>query len=342
VRNRNLFLAALALAACSDPDQPSTGPGAPADAPEMAVAASNNWVSRTDMPGTVVSDFAMASVTNASGQSIVYVVGGRRADGIRMGSTKAYNASTNTWSSKADLPTAIHSTNGMGVIKGKLYISGGYGDNHGVRNTLYVYDPVTNQWTRKRDMPSCTYGGVSGVLNDQLYVLSGSDDPEACSYDSPVKAFYRYDPALDQWTSLPLPTERHYRGMAGVMGGKFYVVGGFDADQAGDTGTLEAFDPVTNQWTTKTPLAHPRWLAAGTAVSGKLYVIGGYGVKADGTTSAIPTNSIYDPATDTWTNRQAMPSARVGIGAARVAVNGQVRVEVAGGPRPGNNVAYIP
>jgi N-acetylneuraminic acid mutarotase len=342
VRYRNLLLALLSLAACSDPAEPTGGPQAPADAPDLALAASNTWVSRKDMPGTVVSDFAIGSVTNAAGQSIVYVVGGRRSDGIRMGSNKAYNASTDTWSSKADLPTAIHATNGMGVIKGKLYISGGYGDNHDGRNSLYVYDPATNQWTQKRDMPSTTYGGVSGVINDQLYVLSGCDDSEACIYGSPVKAFYKYDPTIDQWTSLPLPTERHLRGMAGVMGGKFYVVGGFDPDQAGETGTLEAFDPVANQWTTKTPLAHPRRLAAGTAVSGKLYVIGGYGVKSDGTTGAIPTNSIYDPATDTWTNKQAMPSARVGTGAARVAVNGQVRVEVAGGPRPGNNVAYIP
>jgi N-acetylneuraminic acid mutarotase len=342
VRYGLLLSAAMILGACTD-STTSPSAGSPAASPDLVVAASNTWVSRADMPGTVVSDFAAGSVTHASGQSIVYAVGGRRADGVRMGSNKAYNVATNTWSSKADLPTAIFRTNGIGVIQGKLYLSGGYGDNHDARNTLYVHDPTTNSWARKRDMPSNTYNGLSGVIEDKLYVLSNCTDDDACSIDpaDPDRFFYRYDPVTDQWASLPLPAQRHYWGMAAVIGKKFYVVGGLD-NNFDEGRTLEVYDPATNQWTTKTPLPRERFLGAGTAVGGKLYVISGYGKKADGTIALIPTTSIYDPATNSWTNQQAMPSARAGIPAVRVALNGQPRAEVIGGSRPGNNVAYIP
>jgi N-acetylneuraminic acid mutarotase len=59
------------------------------------------------------------------------------------------------------------------VIGGKIYVSGGRvsGDKRCLQ-TLFVYDPATNRWTRKQDMPNVAWGGVTGVLNDQLYVLT--------------------------------------------------------------------------------------------------------------------------------------------------------------------------
>jgi N-acetylneuraminic acid mutarotase len=80
-------------------------------------------------------------------------------------------------------------------------------------------------------------------------------------------------------------------------------------------------------------------MAAGVAAAGKLYVIGGLGETPDGTV-AVRTTSIYDPATDSWTNKAALPDPRNNIPAARVFLNGQPRIEVVGGRRPGNNLQY--
>jgi N-acetylneuraminic acid mutarotase len=327
---------AVLLTSCAEP----TGPSRLAS-PELAVT-SNTWIARADIPTTSRRWFAAASLSNAAGQSLVYIVAGLNSTGNRIGSNQVYNVASNSWSRKANLPTAIYATNGIGVIKGKLYLSGGYGANHDTRNELYMYDPNSDNWSAKASMPTWTYGGVSGVINDQLYVLTSCNDGDGCAPEAAKSVFYRYDPVTDLWTSLPLPTVGHELGMAGVIGQKFYVAGGRDGAFQGATRVLEVYDPVTNVWTTKAPMGNPRWGAAGTAVGGKLYVFGGEVDKADGSSSIVPTASVYNPSTNTWSTKTPMPSARHGIAAVRVALNDRPRAEVLGGERVGSNVAYIP
>ncbi len=71
-------------------------------------------------------------------------------------------------------------------------------------------------------------------------------------------------------------------------------------------------------------------------------MIGGYRRNVDGTITEVRTTSVYDPATNTWTNKAPMPIASASLAASRVVLNGKPRIEVVGGNRPGNNVAYIP
>ena len=66
---------------------------------------------------------------------------------------RAYNVSTNTWTSKANLPLPIRSNNGAVVLDGKIYLSGGFikrfNPNTGTYGletlkSLYVHEPATN------------------------------------------------------------------------------------------------------------------------------------------------------------------------------------------------------
>jgi N-acetylneuraminic acid mutarotase len=344
MRHLLLLGGVVALASCGEqvtqPDRPDA-----VAAPEFA-AAGNRWVRRANMPGNERWGLAAARVINAAGQSIVYAVAGHLRGGDRLGTNQAYNVSTDTWSSKADLPAALTRTNGMGVINGKLYLAGGEGGNHDFRKSLYVYNPATNSWARKKDMPSYGVDGVTGVINGKLYVLTGCADDDACDVGGadPLVALYRYNPATNLWTRLATPAHTHALGTGGVIGGKFYVVGGF-ANPGSFSRRLEVYDPATNAWTTKAPLNHERWQAAGTAAGGKLYLISGNGRTAEGFSEVVPTVSVYDPATNTWTNKAPIPTRRFDVAAAAVRLNpnGQVRVEVVGGAKPpGNNLAYIP
>jgi N-acetylneuraminic acid mutarotase len=122
--------------------------------------------------------------------------------------------------------------------------------------------------------------------------------------------------------------------MGGVIGGKLYVTG--------TTRQLDVYDPVTNRWTTKAPMPLPRWMAAGVHLGGKLYLIGGLQRNSDFDVTSVRTTSVYDPATNTWTTKAPLPNARHDISARRVVLNGQQRIELVGGRRPGNNLAYIP
>jgi N-acetylneuraminic acid mutarotase len=332
----------LAFAACGEnamePEPTKTLPSTP---PAFAVA-SNSWITRADLPSTERYWMATAAVNNAVGQSVLYVIGGKtsasdaESSGGSLSKVQAYNVATNTWSFKASLPKPLYWMNGAGVINGKIYVSGGVASYHNHRAELYMYNPAANTWSRKHDMPHPAWRGVTGVINNQLYVLPGCDQDETgnCLLLVPF-GFYRYNPATDRWTKLPTPPSRRINGIAGVIGGKFYVAGGSDGIHG--LTRVDVFDPATNRWTTRTPMPEFRTWAAGAALQAKLYVIGG--VDPGGFTRKT---SVYDPATDTWTDKALTPTARHAIAASRVVLNGQGRIELVGGTRPGNNVQYIP
>lgn len=83
-------------------------------------------------------------------------------------------------------------------------------------------------------------------------------------------------------------------------------------------GTLEAFDTESNTWTALAPMSTPRNHHSITAVDGKIYAIGGRvgSCYSNGWSSNVWMNEAYDIATNTWTTRAPMPTARSGTGIA--------------------------
>jgi N-acetylneuraminic acid mutarotase len=339
MRRTALALTALVLAACNETmTEPETAEVAAAT-PEFAVAA-NTWTTKADMPGTARRDLATATVTNAAGQSVLYAIGGQTSGGS-LGRVQAYNVATNSWTYRREMPIAVYNTNGAGVINGKIYVSGGVTRDKLFRRELHVYDPVTNTWTRKQDMPLTTWGGITGVINNQLYVLTCGERDADCYVDFAPLELYRYDPATDQWTFVGYSPEQVERPMGGTIGGKLYLTGA-NTVRSGGGARFTVYDPATNQWTSKAPLPRARWLGAAAALGAKLYVFGGFQLNSDGSITRVRTTSVYDPATDAWTNRAPMPTLRSGYSASRVVLNRQARIEVVGGSRPGNNLQYVP
>lgn len=329
-----LRLAALTLAAlvisCSDPATAPESSTAPASAPEFAVAA-DNWLRRAPLPSTERFEPALAVVPNAAGQSILYAIGGTTSTGASLSKVQAYNVATDTWTYKANVPVPLYLTNGAGVIKGKIYLSGGLTSYKAYVPYLWAYDPATNKWTRKHDMPNTTFDGVSGVINNKLYVLTKCDQEDCSAFSA--RAFYRYDPTTDRWSTLPLPPSTVGGRKAGVIGGKFYVTAGTN---------VGVYDPATNAWTAKTPTGQPgNSRGVGVAVAGKLYALTLSLPNSDGTVAAARLD-VYDPIANAWARRTSMPVGQRGYSATRVFLNGQPRIEVVGGLRANSNFQYIP
>jgi len=341
-----LALGTFWLAGCGDTAteppasaQPTTG------APALAVT-SNSWIIRNALPMTR-SGHAVATVTNAAGQSIVYVIGGS-ASGAPGTKVAAYNVATNRWTWPRPLPVPLAWSNGAGVINGKIYVSGGWPLLDNPSRALYMFNPAANTWTRKRDIPLITidgepqYGagsGVTGVINGKLYVVAGcSWGPEYLETCNPL--FFRYDPVTDRWTRLPSPynTITHPPYGGGVIGGKFYLTSSSYWDDA----QFSVYDPATNRWTTKPILGAVRIGAATAVLGGKLYVMGGWRWTADGHAETLDLTSVFNPTTNLWSQRAPLPSPRDGIAGTTVMLNGTPRIEVIGGPAPGNNLQYIP
>lgn len=321
-----------AAVACNDDTQPPTEPsaGAVTSAPALAIG-SNTWRKRADMPGARAF-FGVASLQNGVGQSLMYVIGGRGAEGP-LSRVQAYNVATNSWSTKASTISALFLPSAVGVIGGKIYVAGGTRDFFNRFNALIVYNPATNKWVHKRSMPIGNYAGVGGVIQDKLYVLAGGDT------DMPV--FFRYDPAKDLWAALPVPTQQHSFGVAGVIGNKLYVTGGNLA--FGDPGKLEVFDPATNAWTTKAHMPVSTERSAAAVVGGRMHVIGGFASNPDGSSRTVRSNFVYDPTLDRWVTRTSLPADAGAIGAAtKVFLNGGARIEMVSTPASGNNWQYTP
>lgn len=329
-----LALTGLAIISCNYSTAPNPAVEEVASGANLDAAVSNTWITRANMPSTErwAGTVAAAAVPNSAGQWVVYIIGGRSlASGATLGKVQAYNVATNTWSYKASAPAAFALSNGTGVINGKIYVSGGLvggGGRNRILKTLFRYDPATDTWTRKRDMPNTTAGGVTGVIKNQLYVLTDCD-AEECEHFEPA-AFYRYDPTTDQWTSLPLPPSELGWSIAGTIGGKFYVT---------DGSRVGVFDPATNGWTLKTPAGQVSSIAEGVALQAKLYALSVGLRNPDGT---LPTRiNVYDPATNAWTSRAPVNLKQVSA-MTRVQQDGSPRIEMVGGARPGNNLQYIP
>jgi N-acetylneuraminic acid mutarotase len=110
-----------------------------------------------------------------------------------------------------------------------------------------------------------------------------------------------------------------------VVDGKIYAIGG-----AGPVyealSTVEEYDPATDTWTTKSEMSTARQGLSTSVVNGKIYAIGG-GAGSSSSYARVETFSTveeYDPATDTWTRKSDMPTAR-GYHSANV-VDGRIYV----------------
>jgi N-acetylneuraminic acid mutarotase len=236
------------------------------------------------------------------------------------------------WIRLAPFPQATGELLGA-AIDGKLYASQGLLPGFKPAGLVYEYDPGGDAWTQKKPMPHPVHHAAVTVSNRKMYVFGGFDLPAAGPPGwNPVNDAWEYDPATDSWRSLPaIPTSRG-GGVAAVVGGKIYVIGGAgptpDASAPAirprqpqrSLSTVEEYDPATNKWRARAPMPTPCNHMGGEAVNGKIYIIGGrlsgaFIIGFPGNTNLV---QAYDPAADSWVTKTPMPTARSGLNTANL------------------------
>lgn len=180
------------------------------------------------------------------------------------------------WKMAAPIPRSIGELEAA-TVHGKIYVISGLDTapgpaTHTPTGYNWEYDPATDAWTAKKSMPVPAHHVMVEALGEKIYVFGGFTRPPNLVAWQPTSNSWEYDPATDTWKALaPMPTPRG-AGEAVEVGGKIYVIGGVRSTKPGDPGA-----PI-----------------------------------ALGSTDQIVVGTVeaYDPATNTWQTRSAMPTAR--------------------------------
>jgi len=154
-------------------------------------------------------------------------------------------------------------------------------------------------WARKADLPAervdSAATGTGGI-----FLLFGGLDPAM-----DTSTVFAYDPALDQWSSrASMPDVRYDLSAIGVNG-KSYILGGYGSLYGPDGGyyrSMYEYDPGTNAWTQRADMFVPLADFAVALLGGKVYTAGG-----SNWARALDYLDVYDPATNTWVGKTALP-----------------------------------
>lgn len=272
-------------------------------------------------------------IAGAAGQGFwdAFVTGGLRAQPMPVAAPPS-----GKWVRLAPLPQPTGELLAV-AVNGKLYASQGLLPGFKPAGLVYEYDPAADMWAQKKPMPHPVHHAAVTAASGKMYLFGGFDLPASGPPGwNPVNDTWEYDPATDAWQArAPMPTARG-AGVAAVVGGKCYVIGGAGPTPGASAptirprqpqrslATVEEYDPATNTWRTRAPMPTPCNHMGGEAVNGKIYVIGGrlsgaFIIGFPGNTNLV---QVYDPAADAWATGAPMPTSRSGLNTA--ALNGVI------------------
>jgi N-acetylneuraminic acid mutarotase len=256
--------------------------------------------------GSETKDFQSPLPLAEGPDGTIYV--GEHAAGRISALVPVPGGSAGSWTTKAPMPTGILDAGGA-ALGGKLYSVAGK-TSAGHLTTMRIYDPGSDSWSSGPSLPS-GYPGVENpavtTLNGKLYVFGGGTAP----FSGSVTNAAVFDPGTNSWTSIaPMPVARG-GPTAQALGGKIYVAGGLDPSGV-SLSSVSVYNPSTNTWSSAASMATARdnpGSAVLTDTDGqqKMYVFGGRTRGGNGTLNSVER---YDPTTNTWTARAAMPTGR--------------------------------
>ena len=205
--------------------------GAGTDVNEVYDPATDSWETKASMPSARLG--LQANIVNSK----IYLIGGYEwSNGTSVGvssRTEVYDPVTDTWTSKASIPTPV-SYSASAVVDNKIYVM--------TSNLNQIYDAESDSWSTGSPAPVsvvlASAGAAEGVFAaERIYVFGA--DADMPFYQLSVRGFttQSYDPKTNNWTiCASMPTGRFSTGIA-VLNDKLYVIGGY---------TLKGGDSVDN------------------------------------------------------------------------------------------------
>jgi N-acetylneuraminic acid mutarotase len=182
---------------------------------------------------------------------------------------------TNSWTARANIPTAVWEGAATATNNGKIYVLGGQSAD-GVSNLNQVYTIATNSWATVAPMPvgMMQHRAVTGN-NGKIYVFGGRTSTSGGLSD----LVQIYSPSSNSWSfgkSMPIPKNQF--GTFLNNDGRIYIIGG-KASYYNNSGpfyhTVEIYNPSANTWSVGPALIAPVGEMATVNSSGNGFLMGG-------------------------------------------------------------------
>ncbi len=153
----------------------------------VTLAQSYPWTPAAPYP-TPLARYAFAQV----GEDL-YVISGIGNSSAVLNSVRRYNATTNVWTSLADIPVGSQGPAGA-FFGGKIYVADGFGGG----NLLRIYDIATDSWAAGPARPGTidSFGSAAGAFNGNVYVVGGGSG-------GPSTRLSIYNIASNTWSAGP-------------------------------------------------------------------------------------------------------------------------------------------
>ncbi len=285
-------------------------------------AGAASWTQKSDMP-TPRWNHSAAVVDGK-----IYVIGGLTSEtsflnGKGLATVEEYDPTTDTWTRKADIPTARGYLAKLSpVVDGKIYIIGGA--NPAIAR-VDVYNPISDMWSRGADMPTPRELLATVAWDGKIYAFGGLS---TLSNLRALNTTEVYDPKTDTWVeATPMP-RGVWEQSADVVDGKIYLVGGASGMNA--ERILQVYDPQTDTWTNATPMSLSTRGFGATVICGNIYVVGGWFNSGQRPYSSV---WVHEAAANTWTETTSLPDFRAGL---TTSVVNEKIYAIGGTPRPHN------
>lgn len=286
---------ALLLAACGGGGGGSTGGGSTgggSTGPMLTLVSITPAAAYSgNNPGTVtVAGVVTVSGANASALKVSLVNGsGSAVAGASASITGAPSPGEVSFS--ASIGTATLPA-GMYQLEVQATSSSG-----GISNTVsQPFNLIAYPWSSATPMPSSVSEFAIAAVGTKIYLLTGLSTVNGVgTATSQVQIF---DSASGLWSTGPQAPTPRAGSVAATVGGKIYIIGGYNSSNPGGITAVDIFDPTSATWASGSPEPTARLFACAGVIGSSIYVASGTQSQTD--TPALDSLESLDASMGTW------------------------------------------